>query len=198
MNAQNQDTFLWCKSQFEIALRMFRLGCGELDFPRFGDERFEAEMNRNILTIQRRVANKELIQCYLMSLNRKSNDLKTSLAKTSHKVGEILFEYFEGEGQAIRYLEGVSVTALLRLTRKQRDSMLLDKVPDDPFVRGPNFKWTGDMWSYVYEMAQSFDFYASTCTKRSYKRKQDPSDDLSDPPCAVRCGKRVRTIVYHI
>ena len=177
---------------------MFRLGCGELVFPRFGNERFEAEMNRNILTIQRRVANKELIQCYLMSLNRKSNDLKTSLTKTSHKVGEVLFEYFEGEGQAIRYLEGVSVKALLRLTRKQRDAMLMDKVPDDPFVRGPNFKWTGDMWFYVYEMAQSFDFYASPNVKRSHKRKQDPTDDLSNPPCSVRSGKRVRTIVYHI
>jgi hypothetical protein len=180
---------------------MFRLGCGELSFPQFGDERFEAEMNSNILNIQLRVANEELVQCYLLALNRKSNDLKTDLTKPTHKVGDILFEYFEGEGQAIRYLEGVSVRALLRLTRKQKDLMLLDKVPDDPFIRGPNFKWTDDMWFYVYEMAQSFDFYAPlgvTPSKRTNKRKQDSCDDLSDPPCSVRAQKRIRKIHYHI
>jgi len=48
-----------------------------------------------------------------------------------------------------------------------------------------SFALSDVLWSYVYEMAQSFDFYASTCTKRSYKRKQDPSDDLSDPLCTI-------------
>jgi hypothetical protein len=180
---------------------MFRLGCGEMELPQFGDKRFEATMTTNLITIQRRSANEELIQHYLMALNRKSEDLPTDMNKVSHKVGEILYEYFEGEGQAIRYLEGVSVRALLRLNRKQKDLMLFDKIPDDPFVRGPNFKWTDDMWFYVYEMAQSFDFYAplgSKVPKRSHKRKQDPSDDLSDPPCSVRAQKRSRTIVYHI
>ena len=180
---------------------MFRLGCGELDFLQFGDRRFEVKMNQNILIVQRRVANEELCYCYLMALDRKSNDIETDLTNSQHKVGEILFEYFEGEGQAIRYLEGVSVRALLRLTRKQKDIMLLDKQPDDPFIRGLNFKWTDDMWFYVYEMAQSFDFYAPlgiTTFTRSIKRKQDSRDDLSDPPCSIRAKKRVRKIAYHV
>ena len=113
----------------------------------------------NIHTIRQRVANEELIQYYMLALDRRSNNLKTDLTKTHHKIGEILFEYFEGEGQAIWYLEGVSARALLRLTNKQKDLMLLDKIPDDPFVQGPNFKWMDDMWWYIYEMAQSFDFY---------------------------------------
>ena len=192
MNAQSQNTFLWCNSQFESALLMFRLGCGELDFPQFGNKRFEADVMSNIHTIWRRVANEELIQYYMLALDRRSNDLKTDLTKTHHKIGEILFEYFEGEGQAIWYLEGVSARALLRLTNKQKDLMLLDKIPDDPFVRGPNFKWTDDMWWYIYEMAQSFDFYAplgKSAPKRPTKRKQDDHDDLSDPSCSIRSGK---------
>src|SRR6184192_3714671 len=83
MNAQNQDTFLWCKSQFESALMMFRLGCGELDFPQFGNERFEADISNNILFIQSRVANEELVQYYLLALDRKTNDQEDNPNKPS-------------------------------------------------------------------------------------------------------------------
>jgi hypothetical protein len=92
---------------------MFRLGCGELDSPQFGDERFEIEIMKNVLAIQRRIANEELVQLYLLTLDRKSNDEESDPRKPAHKVGDVLFEYFQGEGQAIRYLEKVSVRALV-------------------------------------------------------------------------------------
>lgn len=181
---------------------MFRLGCGELDFPQFGNERFEADISNNILFIQSRVANEELVQYYLLALDRKTNDQEDNPNKPSHKVGSVLLEYFQGEGQAIRYLEKVSVRALVRLTRNQRLLMLAEKVPDDPFIRGPNFKWTDDMWWYIYEMAQSLDFNTpagSTRPKRILKRKRDLEDELSDPPCSLRsAGRRVRSFTYHL
>jgi hypothetical protein len=179
---------------------MFRLGCGELDYPQFGNERFEPEINNNVLMIQGRVANEELIQYYLLALNRKDNELEDNPSKPSHKVGAILLEYFQGEGQAIRYLDKVSVRAIVRLTHKQRELMLADKIPDDPFIRGPNFKWTDDMWWYIYEMAQTLDFKASAGParpKRIIKRKRDLEEELSDPPCSLKsAGKRVRSFQY--
>src|SRR5436305_10724829 len=96
MNDPNQNTFLWCKSQFEGVLQMFRLGCGELDSPQFGDERFEVKTMQKILSIQQRSANDELVQLYLLALNRRSNDEKSDIKKPSHKVGDILYEYFLG------------------------------------------------------------------------------------------------------
>ena len=139
---------------------MFRLGCGDLEPPQFGDEQFEVLTMQRIMEIQARAANEELIQLYLLALNRKSNDEKSDPKKPSHKVGDILYEYFQGEGQAINYLMKVSVRALVRLTHQERLLMLSDKVQDDPFIRGPDFKWKDDMWWYIYEMCQSFDFYA--------------------------------------
>lgn len=181
---------------------MFRLGCGELDSPQFGDERFEIEIMKNVLAIQRRIANEELVQLYLLALDRKSNDEESDPRKPAHKVGDVLFEYFQGEGQAIRYLEKVSVRALVRLTLHQRQLMITDKIPDDPFIRGPKFKWTDDMWWYIYEMCQSFDFYAplgDACPKRGKKRQRDLEEELSDPPCSLRsAGKRVRSFTYQL
>jgi len=202
MNAQNQNTFLWCKSQFESMLQMFRLGCGDLEPPQFGDERFELLTMGRIWEIQARVANAEMIQLYLLALDRKSNSYESDLKKPSHKVGDILFEYFQGEGQAINYLEKVSVRALVRLTNQQRQLLLNDKIQDNPFIWGPDFKWRDDMWWYIYEMCQSFDFYAplgSTIPKRGKKRVRDLENELSDPPCSLgSAGKRVRSFAYHL
>ena len=202
MALSNQSTFLWCKSQFEVALHMFRLGCGDLEPPQFGDERFELLTIGRIREIQARVANEELIQLYLLALNRKSNDEESDPKKPSHKVSDILFEYFQGEGQAINYLEKVSVRALVRLTNQQRQLMLNDKIQDDPFIRGPDFKWKDDMWWYIYEMCISFDFYAplgSAVPKRGKKRVRDLENELSDPPCSLgSAGKRSRSITYHL
>jgi hypothetical protein len=202
MALSNQNTFLWCKSQFEAALRMFRLGCGELDYPQFGDERFEAAIMGKILSIQFRIANEELVHLYLLALDRKTHDEKSDLKKPAHKVGDILLEYFQGEAQAILYLEKVSVRALVRLTNEQRQLILQDKVQDDPFIRGPDFKWKDEMWWYIYEMCQSFDFYAplgDAGPMRGTKRARDLEEELSDPPCALGFGvKRVRRITYHL
>jgi hypothetical protein len=201
MADQSQDMFQKCKSQFEAALLMFRLGCGELDSPQFGDERFEIETMNKILWIRERAANQELVQLYLLALNRKNNQEASDPKKSAHKVGDILFEYFQGEGQAILYLSNVYPRTLVRLTQTQRQEMLASKIPDDPFIRGPNFKWTDDMWWYIYEMCQSFDFYAplgSAC-KTTKKRRRDLDDELSDPTCALRsAGKRVRSFSYHL
>jgi len=181
---------------------MFRLGCGELDSPQFGNERFEIAIMGKILNIQSRISNEELTQLYLLALNRKSHEEESDLKKPTHKVGDILFEYFQGEGQAILYLSKVSVRALVRLTHHQRQLMLIDKIPDDPFIRGPDFKWKDDMWWYIYEMCQSFDFYAplgDACPKRGKKRARDLEEELSDPPCSLgSAGKRVRSIIYHL
>jgi hypothetical protein len=80
--------------------------------------------------------------------------------------------------------------------------MLNDKIQDDPFIRGPDFKWKDDMWWYIYEMCQSFDFYAplgNACPKRGKKRSRDLEEELSDPPCSlVSAGKRVRLFSYHV
>jgi hypothetical protein len=65
-------------------------------------------------------------------------------------------------------------------------------------AHGENFL---PLWFYVYEMAQSFNFYAPlgvAPSKQTNKRKQDSRDDLSDPPCSVRAQKRIRKIHYHI
>ena len=156
---------------------------------------------QKILSIQQRSANDELVQLYLLALNRRSNDEKSDIKKPSHKVGDILYEYFLGEGQAILYLSKVSHRAIVRLTHAQRQLLLNDKTPD-PVIRGPDFKWTGDMWWYIYEMCQSFDFYAplgSTCPPRPKRRRSDLEEELSDPPCSLRsAGKRVRSVVYHL
>jgi hypothetical protein len=201
MALSNQNTFLWCKSQFEAALKIFRLGCGELDYPQFGEERFEAAITRKILSIQARIANEELAHLYFAALNRKTNEEESDPKKPAHKVGDILFEYFQGEGQAILYLEKVSIRALVRLTNDQRQSILLAKVQDDPFIRGPDFKWKDEMWWYIYEMCQSFDFYAplgDAGPKRGTKRIRDVEEELSDPPCSLgQEVKRVRRITYH-
>ena len=58
------------------------------------------------------------------------------------------------------------------------------------------------MWWYIYEMCQSFDFYAplgSTCPPRPKRRRSDLEEELSDPPCSLRsAGKCVRSVVYHL
>ena len=181
---------------------MFRLGCGDLEPPLFGDERFELLTMGKILEIQSRAANEELVQLYLLALNRKSNGEDSDLKKPSHKVGDTLLEYFQGEGQAINYLQKVSVRAIVRLTHPQRLLMLQDKIQDTPFIRGPDFKWKDDMWWYIYEMCQSFDSYAplgNATPKRSKKRTRDLEDELSDPPCSLgSAGKRVRSFLYHL
>jgi hypothetical protein len=181
---------------------MFRLGCGDLEPPQFGDRRFELLTMGRILEIQSRAANEELIQLYLLALNRKSNDEESDPKKPAHKVGDILLEYFQGEGQAINYLEKVSVRAIVRLTHHQRQLMLSEKVPDDPFIRGPDFKWKDNMWWYIYEMCQSFDFYhplGPVTPKRGKKRARDLEEELSDPPCSLgSAGKRVRSFLYHL
>ena len=48
---------------------MFRLGCGDLEPPQFGDEWFEVLTMQRIMEIQARAANEELIQLYLLALN---------------------------------------------------------------------------------------------------------------------------------
>jgi hypothetical protein len=79
--------------------------------------------------------------------------------------------------------------------------MLAEKIQDDPFIWGLDFKWKDDMWWYIYEMCQSFDFVAplgDACPKRGKKRSCDPDEELSDPTCSLRSvGKRVRSITYH-
>jgi hypothetical protein len=152
---------------------MFRLGCGDLEPPQFGDERFELLTMGKILEIQARVANEELVQLYLLVLNQKSNDEESNLKKPAHKVGNILYEYFQGEGQAILYLQKVSVRALVRLTYDQRQLMLNDKIQDDLFIWGLDFKWKDDMWWYIYEMCQSFNFYAPLGNACPKHRKRD-------------------------
>ena len=109
----NQDTFLWCKSQFEAALQLFRLGYRELDSPQFSNPEFKAKIMDKIQKIQLRIANEELVELYLMALNRKSNEEESDLKKPSYKVRDILLEYFQGEGQAIYYLEKVPVQAIV-------------------------------------------------------------------------------------
>ena len=95
-----------------------------------------------IQKIQLRIANEELVQLYLMALNRKSNEEESDLKKPSHKVGDILLEYFQGEGQAIYYLEKVSARAIIKLTPYQRQLMLNDRDPDDDIIliQGPDFQ----------------------------------------------------------
>lgn len=204
MALSNQDTFLWCKSQFEAALQLFRLGHGELVSPQFGNPDFEAKIMDKIQKLQLRIANEELVQLYLMALNRKSNEEESDLKKPSHKVGDILLEYFQGEGQAILYLEKVSAQAIVRLTIHQRQLMLNDRDPDDDviLIRGPDFQWRDDMWWYIYEMHQSFDPYTPSGPphiKKGKKRSRDLDEDLSDPPCSLtRAGKRVRSFSYHV
>ena len=96
----------------------------------------------------------------------------------------------------------VSVRALVRLTHQERLLMLSDKVQDDPFIRGPDFKWKDDMWWYIYEMCQSFDFYAplgSAIPECGKKRTRDLEEELSDPPCSLgSAGKRVWSFAYHL
>ena len=107
----------------------------------------------------------------------------------------MLLEYFQGEGQAIRYLEKVSARALVRLTHEQRQLMLADKVQDDPFIRGPNFKWTDDMWWYIYELAQNLDFNTPPGPKHHrilLKRKHYSEDDPEEFPCEILVEKHVR------
>src|SRR5207245_7866853 len=128
--------------------------------PQLINKQVETKTSNKVLIIQRKITNEELIQLYLLALNQKTEEEKSDPKKPSHKVRNILLEYFQGEGQAIHYLEKVSHRALVRLTLHQRQILLAAKVPDDPFIRGPNFKWTDDMWWYIYEMCQSFDSYA--------------------------------------
>jgi hypothetical protein len=191
MAQSNQNTFLWCKSQFEIALQMFRLGCGDLGCTQFGEGQFEARTMQKILEIHKRISNEELVQLYLLALNRKNEEEESDPKKPAHKVGDILFEYFQGEGQAILYLEKVSVRALVRLTHQQRQTMLAEKIQDDPFIRGPDFKWKDKMWWYIYEMCQTSDFYAplgDAGPMRGTKRARDVEEELSDPPCSLGFG----------
>ena len=56
------------------------------------------------------------MELYLIALNRKSNEEESDLKKPSYKVRDILLEYFQGEGQAIYYLEKVLVQAIVRLS----------------------------------------------------------------------------------
>jgi hypothetical protein len=174
---------------------MFRLGSGELAHPLFGSERFEVETRQNIIRIQERVANDELVQLYLMALDRKSQDQKSKLSDPFHKVGDILLEYFQGEGQAICYLSKVSLRALLRLTHHERRTILADKVADHAFIRGPNFKWRDDVWRYIYEVGISLDF-DSPHPAGNKKRKRDLDDEFIEPPYSVDHRKRPRTIEH--
>ena len=204
MAPSNQDTFLWLKSQFEAALQLFRLGHGELVSPLFGNPDFEAKIIEKIQKLQLRTANEELVQLYLMALNRKSNKEDSDLKKSSHKIGDILLEYFQGEGQAILYLEKVSAQAIVRLTIHQRQLMLNDRDPDDDviLIQGLDFQWRDDMWWYIYEIHQSFESYTPSgpfIPKKGKKRSRSLEEELSDPPCSLkRAGKRVRSFSYHV
>ena len=90
--------------------------------------------------MQLRKANEELVKLYLIALNRKSNEEETNPKKSTYKIRDILLEYFQGEGQAILYLEKVSAQAIVRLTLYQRDLMLNDRVPDDILIQGLDFQ----------------------------------------------------------
>ena len=177
---------------------MFRLGCGDANTPQFGERMFETRTMQRIREIQSRAANEELVQLYFLAINRKNEGEESDPKVPAHKVGDILYEYFLGEGQAILYLAKVSVRALVRLTHQQRQIMLQEKEPDGLFVRGPDFKWKDDMWWCIYEMCQSSDFYAplgEACPRLGTKRARDP--ELCDPPFGS-VGKRVRSLYYQI
>jgi len=97
--------------------------------------------------LQLRKANEKLIELYLMALNRKSNKEESDPKKPSHKIRDILLEYFQGEGQAILYLEKVSAQAIVRLTLYQRQLMLNDRDLDDNIIliQGLDFQWKDDI-----------------------------------------------------
>src|SRR3954451_21485179 len=96
MAQSNQNTFLWCKSQFETALKMFRLGCGDANTPQFGERMFETRTMQKIREIQSRVANEELVQLYFLAINRRNEGEESNPKVPAHKVGDILYEYFLG------------------------------------------------------------------------------------------------------
>ena len=81
----------------------------------------------------------------MIVLNRKTNEKESDLKKPSYKVRDILLEYFQGEGQAIYYLEKVLARAIVRLTIHQRQLMLNDRVPDDILIQGLDFQWRDDI-----------------------------------------------------
>ena len=87
------------------------------------------------------------MELYLIALNRKSNEEETDPKKSTYKIRDILLEYFQGEGQAILYLEKVSAQAIVRLTLYQRQLMLNDRDLDNDIIliQGLDFQWRDDI-----------------------------------------------------
>ena len=148
MPAQNPNTYLKCWLTLDNAINTFHSDHGEIQFPEFGDKQFESKTHNAIKALRKRSANEELVQYYLMAVNRKEHNLRERRSDKTHHVGMFLLRYFRGEGQAIYYLEDLSITTIESLTNVQMDRLVKEKPIQN--IWGPDFKWKGDMWWEIY------------------------------------------------
>jgi hypothetical protein len=156
MPAQHPNTYLKCWLMLDLATRLFRNNHGEILFPQFGEKQFESKTQEAIKTLQKRSANAELVQYYLMAVNRKENNLRERRSDKTHRLGMFLLRYFRGEGQAIHYIEDLSITTIESLTNAQMDQIIKEKPIQN--VWGPEIKWKDEMWYHIYRRSLCWVF----------------------------------------
>ena len=141
----NQDlTYQLCKSKLETALHLFRNNLGEINFLTVGKKHYETKILPVIATLHKHSGNPELVQYYMMAVNRKQNGERDHRTDKIHQIGSFLLRYFWGEAQAITYLEDLLVRMLSDLNLKEQQQLMNEKpIPD---AWGPDIKWTDDMW----------------------------------------------------
>ena len=122
----------------------------------------------------------------MMAVNRKQNQERDRRTDKSHKIGTFLLNYFKGEGQAITYLEDLSVKMIDRLKTEERLQLILERPVHDAW--GPVIKWTDDMWYSIYYYAQFWQFPGDPLCQGCYLLLPDPMDMLAHPlsPCGYR------------
>lgn len=138
------------------ALFLLRNNFGEIKYPTFDDERFEFKMNDILLMIKKRSACAVLVQYFLAAVWRKENLIRDQRRDRTQRIGTFLLRFFRGEGQAINYIEDVSVTMLETLTNEQMEQIIAHKHLRNDW--GPVIKWKDDMWYDVYNRSENWVF----------------------------------------
>ena len=83
-------TYLLCKSKLEAALSLLRNNKGEIDYLYLGDKHFEANCHKVIATLRKRSGNPELVQYFMMAVNRKQNQERDCRTDKTHQIRSFL------------------------------------------------------------------------------------------------------------
>ena len=142
-----------------------------------------------IASTMKKRANNPILMCYCMiGKHIINNGGRFSRHKPIHRTAEFLYEYFLEDYPAINLLEDVSHSAIIEMTKKERDAILAAKSRED--LQGLLNNGADDLWLHTaspFDFA-SFDFpepQELPSSPRPLKRRRVIQDDVTISPPAV-------------